>query len=261
MKPRRCLSILLVFVLVVSFFSTLNDAYATKTRSAEKVLEDIISVKQQWERTTSQSKRNTLHDEAEALRRELKKTKEYLDNIKVSSRNFTVEKGKDPGFRDIVLILCMPPNDTIFNVQTALKYVKAYNKSFWGQVCIVSGGIIFVGALVYGAVTYGGTVIATVGMTAAKWKVAVSTAISNISTQKILHVLTGSKGSNHQWALLTKNVNWQSVQVFIQRTLLYGENITIKGYPAKQYVINGYTVIVKYFLQGSKIIIEDAWVM
>lgn len=259
---KKFLCFLMIFTLMFSSINFIPTASAASARSAEKVLTELISVKNQWAKTTNQRTRTSLTKKADQLRKELKQTKEYRKNVKVSSRNFLVKKGKEPGFRKVADTLCFAPYDTVSNVQAALKYIKAYNMSFWGDVCVITGGIIFTGTVIYAGVTYGSAVIAGAGMKIAKWKLAVSTAISTANAHRISHLLYGSTNSNHHWYYLFNNVTWNNVKMVVEKALLYGQNITIGGYPAKAYVYKGYTVIVKYYVSGSNSIsLVDGWVL
>ncbi len=253
---RKLSCLLMIFVLLFSTIDIVSLASAASVRSAEKVLTELISVKNQWARTTNQRTRNNLTKHADELRRELKQTKEYRNNIKVSSRNFKVDRGRDPGFKTVVNTLCMPPYDTVQNVQSALNYIKAYNMSFWGTVCIVTGGVILIGTLVYGGVAYGAKVIAGVGYTTAKWKTAVTTAISKVTLNKQIHILL----EHHNWSkLVGSSVTWQKVMPYIQKALLYGQQSSYQVYTTKVFSINGHVVEVQYITIKGVLTIVDAW--
>lgn len=265
MKIRRLVSFILTITVLFMFPIPIKSAYSASVRSAQTVLKDIISVKKQWNNTLLRSTKNYLHQQAEDLRIELKKTKEYKNNIKVSDRNFTIKKGRDPGFRVIVNVLCMPPNDTLGNVELAYDYIGAYNKSFWGSVCIVTGGIIFAGALAYGAVSYGvattvGAAGASATYTASQWNTMVDKGIMWLSkyTDKIYsHILV----AKHHWDLVVSKVNWSSVKPILTKALLYGKIVAYDGtYNVMEYCYKGCVIVVRYRIIDGIVKIGTAFV-
>ena len=253
---KKFLCLFMIFA-ILFFGNGITSIANASTRGAEEVLTELISLKNQWFNTTDQRTRDNLTKRADGLRDELKQTKEYRDNVKVSSRNFMVEEGKDPGFKKVADVLCFPPNDTISNVESALDYIKAYNMSFWGEVCVIVGGIIFSGTLIYAGATYGSAIIAGAGYTASQWESDVISAIQNISQNTQTHILQ----EHHVWnRLFGSNVTWEKVSSVLQKVLLYGELSDYKGYSTKIMEIDGQIVEVEYNIVDGVLKIVNAWI-
>ncbi len=94
-------------------------------------------------------------------------------------------------------------------------------------------------------------------------------AVSNLSTERISHIINGSKGKDHLWRNVTDNVNWNNIKTFISDTIDNGNvisekiytknNVTTKVYTAiKNY--NGNIVEVKYNMINGVAEVSDAWV-
>lgn len=257
---KRIIALVLVVAQLFMAWSMSIGVSAASARSARKVLKDIISVKEEWDDAETQEEMSKLHEEADELREELIITKEYRKDIKVSDRNILLSDGDDPGFRKMVDVLCFEPYDSKENVEKVLDYLNAYDESFWGTICIACGGIIFTGALIYGAVEVAPKVIAGAGMKAAEWETAVSGAMTVLAeeTNRISHILQ----EKHLWEYIVSSPSWESIRTIVNDVMLYGADVILcNGKPGKELLISGEIVQIQYAIIDGVLKIVNGWIV
>lgn len=90
----------------------------------------------------------------------------------------------------------------------------------------------------------------------------ISEQLDNLQSNKIHHIIEGSKNSNHLWETLVPDKNWNDIKQIIFTTMLNGTEMTHKGVYKKVLDFNGKVVEVTYKkLSNGYIAISDAWVV
>lgn len=85
--------------------------------------------------------------------------------------------------------------------------------------------------------------------------------LDNLSSNKIKHIIEGSKGSDHQWKKLAPNKNWNDIQRIIAEVMETGGDVPYKNTASKVKIINDELVQVVYAkMPNGRIRIGDAWV-
>lgn len=86
-------------------------------------------------------------------------------------------------------------------------------------------------------------------------------AIENIDSNKIHHIINGSKNTNHQWEKVVPNKNWGGIKKVITEVMESGGEVPYKKVSSKVKIVNGEFVQVVYVkLSNGTIKISDAWV-
>lgn len=85
--------------------------------------------------------------------------------------------------------------------------------------------------------------------------------LDGLNSNKISHIIEGSKGSNHQWEKLVPDKNWNDIKNIIGEVMETGGDVIYKNGTSKVKLINGELVQVTYKkLPNGTIKIGDAWV-
>lgn len=87
-----------------------------------------------------------------------------------------------------------------------------------------------------------------------------SAQVEAINESRSIHILEGSKSSNHKWDKLVPNKNWEDIKYIIAYVMEFGEEGTYKTVFSKKAIINGFEVEVTYAEVGGTKRISDAWV-
>lgn len=131
-----------------------------------------------------------------------------------------------------------------------------------GTIIITVGGAIAYEAITTGGVvlTVGSTIIPVAGYTASQWESAVDYAINNIDANRANNHIMQVK---HAWNLLVENPTWLKVYPYVEKVLLYGENVieaSNKYRAYKHLVIDGYEIRVFYRIVKGVLTITDAYI-
>ena len=85
--------------------------------------------------------------------------------------------------------------------------------------------------------------------------------LDGLNSNKISHIIEGSKSSNHKWEKLIPDKNWNDIKNIISEVMETGGDVVYKNGTSKVKLINGELVQVTYKkLPNGTIKIGDAWV-
>ena len=65
----------------------------------------------------------------------------------------------------------------------------------------------------------------------------------------------------HLWERLVANPTWAKISMYVEETMMYGENfIGDDNFPGKRLIIEGHTIEVKYNIVEGVLKIINAWI-
>ena len=243
-----------------------------KSWSAIKLINAIEQNVEIMAASTSPKVKDDIYEAVNLLVKYLKQTKEYKNNISIKDVDWLAKVGDGtPSFRQIVDNSFTKNNIYSARVGTSAKdYLKGYGQDVLADSIILADGVILFGgaasvalevATTSGlAITAGGTTVVTItGYTAEQWTQAVDEAINSVADNKINHIMQ----EKHLWSQLVSTPTFESISVYLQKVLLYGEQYTLErtNMPYKEMAVDGFVVRVFYNVIDGVLTIVDAYVV
>lgn len=83
------------------------------------------------------------------------------------------------------------------------------------------------------------------------------------NSNKVHHLIEGSRANDHKWRLLVNNENWKDISKIVTKVLIYGKKLPYGRTPntyKKVLEVGGHIVEVTYRVIDGAIKISDGWV-